>query len=178
MSSDSVRLNGTEEWDCITDDELLMGFLANYPDAEYDDMAQQMGCLGDKTLLQLELARLAWYIQDLGGEFRADTAACIQDGLKGISLGILIHEAHTAEPRFVREMYTAFLDLTIFYCLSEEEVALAVADSGITDEEYDGMICIVDAFGGLEGMNKAYKNTGAEEFTEMLMSNLYRCPGA
>ena len=166
-----------EERDCVTDVELLPGFLANYPDANYEDMAQQMGCLGDETLLQLELARLAWYIQDLGGTFRADTAACIQDGLKGISLGILFHEAHTAEPRFVREMYTALWDLTLFYCLSEEEAAMAVPDSGITDEEYDGMICIVDAFGGLEGMNKAYRNSRAEEFTEMLLTNLYDCPG-
>ena len=142
-----------EEQDCVTDVELLTGFLANYPDADYEDMAQQMGCLGDETLLQLELARLAWYFQDMGGEFRADTASCIQDGLKGISLGILFHEAHTAEPRFVREMYTALWDLTLFYCLSEEEAALAVPDSGITDEEYDGMICIVDAFGGLESVN-------------------------
>ncbi len=140
-------------------------------------MVQQMGCLGDETLLRLELARLAWYFQDLGGTFRAGTASCIQDGLRGISLGNLIHEAHTAEPRFVREMYTALWDLTLFYCLSEEEAALAAPDSGITDEEYDGMICIVDAFGGLEGMNKAYRNTGAEEFTEMLMTNLYDCPG-
>ena len=166
-----------QERDCVTDVELLTGFLANYPDADYEDMAQQMECLGDETLLQLELARLAWYIQDLGGTLRADTASCIQDGLKGISLGILFHEAHTAEPRFVREMYTALWDLTLFYCLSEEEAALAAPDSGITEEEYDGMICIVDAFGGLEGMNKFYKNTGAEEFTETLMTNLYGCPG-
>ena len=166
-----------EERDCITDVELLTGFLANYPDSDYEDMAQQMGCLGDETLLQLELARLAWYIQDLGGTFRADTAACIQDGLKDISLDTLFHEAHTAEPRFVRQMYTALWDLTVFYCLSEEEAALAVPDSGITDEEYDGMICIVDAFGGLEGMNEAYRNTGAEEFTETLLTNLYGCPG-
>ena len=39
------------------------------------------------------------------------------------------------------------------------------------------MICTVDAFGGLERMNKAYRNTGAEEFTEMLLTNLYGCPG-
>ena len=166
-----------EEQDCVTNVELLPGFLANYPDADYEDMAQQMGCLGDETLLQLELARLAWYFQDLGGEFRADTSSCIQDGLKGISLGSLFHEAHTAEPRFVRQMYTALWDLTVFYCLSQEEAALAVPDSGITDEEYDGMICIVGAFGGLEGMNKAYRNTDAEEFTEILLTNLYGCPG-
>ena len=73
-------------------------------------------------------------------------------------------------------MYTALWDLTVFYCLSEEESALAAPDSCITDEEYDGMICTVDAFGGLEGMNKTCRNTGAEEFTEMLMTNLYRCP--
>ena len=176
-SEDLLSRLSQEERDCVTDADLLTGFLANYPDADYEDMAQQMGCLHDETLLHLELARLAWYIQDLGGEFRADTASCIQDGLKGISLGILFHEAHTAEPRFVREMYTALWDLTLFYCMSEEEAALAAADSGITDEEYDGMICIVDAFGGLEGMNKAYRNTGAEEFTEMLLTNLYDCPG-
>ena len=74
-------------------------------------------------------------------------------------------------------MYTALWDLALFYCLSEEEAALAAADSGVTDKEYDGMLCIVDAFGGLEGINKAYKNTGTEEFTEMLMTNLYDCPG-
>ena len=39
------------------------------------------------------------------------------------------------------------------------------------------MICPVDVFGGLEEMNKAYRNTGAEEFAEMLMTNLYGCPG-
>ena len=74
-------------------------------------------------------------------------------------------------------MYTALWDLTVFNCLSEKEAALAASDSGITDEEYDGMICIVDAFGGLERMNKAYRNTGAEEFTKMLLNNFYGCPG-
>ena len=170
-----------DERDCVTDFELLGSFLSRHPFldyvVDYEDVAQQLGCLRDETLLELHLAFLAWYFQDLGGTFRADTASCIQDGLNGISLGTLIHEAHTAEPRFVREMYTAFWDLTVFYCLSEQEAALAASDSGITDEEYDGMICIVDAFGGLEGMNKAYRNIGPEEFTEMLMTNLYGCPG-
>lgn len=170
-----------DERDCVTDFELLADFWSRHPFldyvVDYDDVAQQLGCLGDETLLDLHLANIAWYFQDLGGEFKADTASCIQDGLSGISLGVLIHEAQTAEPRFVREMYTAFWDLTIFYCLSEEETALAAPDSGITEEEYDGMICTVDAFGGLERMNKAYRNTGAEEFTEMLLTNLYGCPG-
>ncbi len=170
-----------EERACISDVELLADFLSRHPFLDYvvnyEDMAQQLECLGDETQLDLHIANLVWYFQDLGGEFRADTASCIQDGLKEISLGTLIHEAHTAEPRFVREMYTAFRDLTVFYCLSEVEAALAAADSGITDEEYDGMICTVDAFGGLERMNEAYRNTGAEEFTEMLLANLYGCPG-
>ena len=170
-----------EERDCITDVDSLADFWSRHPFldylVDYEGVAQQLACLGDETLLDLHLANLAWYFQDLGGDFSADTASCIQDGLKGVSLGTLIHQAHTAEPRFVREMYTALLDLTLFYCLSEEEAALAVADSGITDEEYDGMICTVDAFGGLNGMNKAYRNTGAEEFTETLMTNLYSCPG-
>ena len=56
---------------------------------------------GDESLLRLELARLAWYFQDLGGELRADTASCIQDGLKGISIGILIHDARTAKPSLI-----------------------------------------------------------------------------
>ena len=170
-----------EERGCVTDVESLADFWSRHPFLDYvvnyEDVAQQLRCLRGETLLDLHLANLAWYFQDLGSEFKADTASCIQDGLKGVSLGTLIHEAHTAEPRFVREMYTAFLDLTTFYCLSEEEVALAASDSGITDEEYDGMVCVVDAFGGLKGMNKAYRNTGAEEFTEMLMANLYGCPG-
>ena len=170
-----------EERNCITDVGLLADFWSRHPFldyvVDYEGVAQQLGCLGDETLLDLHLANLVWYFQDLGGEFKADTASCIQDGLKEISLGTLIHEAHTAEPRFVREMYTAFLDLTIFYCLSEEESALAASDSGITTEEYDGMVCTVDAFGGLDGMNKEYRNTGTEDFTEMLMTNLYDCPG-
>lgn len=37
------------------------------------------------------------------------------------------------------------------------------------------MICTVDALGGLEGLNKGYKNTGAEEFTEELLTSLYGC---
>ena len=170
-----------EERDCITDVQLLADFWSRHPFldyvVDYEDMAQQLGCLGDETMLGLLLANLAWYFQDLGGEFKADTASCIQDGLKGVSLGPLIHEAHTAEPSFIREMYTAFLDLTIFYCLSSEEADLAAADSRISYEEYEGMVCTVDAFGGLDGMNKAYRNAGAEQFTETLMTNLYDCPG-
>lgn len=180
-SADLLSRLSEEERDCITDVQLLADFWSRHPFldyvVDYDDVAQQLGCLGDETMLDLHLANLAWYFHDLGGEFKADTASCIQDSLKGISLGILIHEAHTAEPRFVREMYTAFLDLTIFYCLSEEESALAASDSGITTEEYDVMVCTVDAFGGLEAMNKAYRNTGAEQFTETLMTSLYDCPG-
>ena len=38
------------------------------------------------------------------------------------------------------------------------------------------MICTVDAFGGLEEFTEAYRNTGAEEFTEMLLTNIYGCP--
>ncbi len=181
-SPDLLSRLSEEERDCITDVESLADFWSRHPFlgyvVDYEEVAQQFGCLGDETLLDLHLANLAWYFQDLGGELMVDTTSCIQDGLEGIGLGTLIHEAHTAEPRFVREMYTAFRDLTVFYCLSEEEAALAASDSGITDEEYDGMVCVVDAFGGLKGMNKAYRNTGAEELTEMLMTNLYSCPGA
>ena len=74
-------------------------------------------------------------------------------------------------------MHNGFRDLTVFYCLSEEEAALAVPDSGITHEDYDGVICTVDAFGGLEGLNKGYRNTGAEEFTRELLTNASNCQG-
>ena len=163
------------ERDCITDLELLAGFLSKPPRVDYEDATQQIGCLRDETLLHLDLAHLAWYFQDLGGNLRADTASCIQDGLKGISIGILIHEIHTAKPSLVRQMHSAFWDLTVFYCMSEEEAALAAPDSGITVEEYDAMICTVDAFGGLQGLNQAYRNTSAEEFTEELLTNSYAC---
>lgn len=123
------------ERDCITDLELLADFLSKPPRVDYEDVTQQIGCLGDETLLHLELARLAWYFQDIGGELRAETAFCIMDGLKEISIGILIHEAHTAKPSLVRQMHNAFWDLTVFYCLSEEEAALAAPDLGITAEE-------------------------------------------
>ena len=165
-----------EERDCITDFELLADFLANYPDVDYEDVARQMGCLGDDTLLDLHLTFITWYFQGLGGELRADTASCIQDGLRGVSLKDNVREVYTAEDDLVRQAHSQVWALTVFYCLSEEEAALAAPDSGITDEEYDGMICTVDAFGGLEGMNKAYRNTGADEFKEMLLTNLYGCP--
>ena len=166
-----------EERDCITDVELLLDFWSYYTNVDYEDVAQQLGCLGDETLLNLHLAQLAWYFQDLGRTLMADTAACIRESLDGISMGDLVREAHTAKPSLVRQMHNAVSDLTFFYCLSEEEVALAAPDSGITGDEYDGMICTVDAFGGLEEFVEAYRNTGTEEFTEMLLTNLYSCPG-
>ena len=58
-SSDLLSRLSQEERDCVTDVELLTGFLANHPDANYEDMAQQMGCLGDEALLNLHLAFLA-----------------------------------------------------------------------------------------------------------------------
>ena len=166
-----------EERDCITDSDLLADFWSHPSHVDYEDVAQQMGCLEDETLLDLHLAQLAWYFQDLGGTLRADTAACIRESLDGISMGDLIREAHTAKPSIVRQMHSAVWDLTVFYCLSEEEAALAAPDSGITDEEYDGMICTVDAFGGLEEFTEAYRNTGAEEFTEIFLANLSGCHG-
>ena len=165
------------ERDCVTDLELLAGFLSKPPRVDYEDVTQQIVCLGDETLLHLDLARLAWYFQNLGGELRADTASCIQNGLEGISIGILTHEAHTAKPSSVRQMHNVFRDLTFFYCLSDEEAALAAPDFAITDEEYDEMICTVDALGGLDGLNDGYRNTGAEEFTRELLTNISRCRG-
>ena len=176
-SADLLSRLTQEERDCITDVDLLADFWLHPPHVDYEDVAEQMGCLGDDTLMDLHLAQLAWYFQDLGGTFRADTASCIRRGLDGISMGDLIREAHTAKPGLVRQMHSAVSDLTLFYCLSEEEAALAAPDSGITDADYDGMICTVDAFGGLEAFTEAYRNTGAEEFTEMLLTNLYGCPG-
>ncbi len=170
-----------EERDCITDVELLANFWSRHPFldyvVDYEDVAQQLGCLEDETLLNLHLAQLAWHFQDLGGTFRADTATCIRGSLDGISMGNLIREAHTAKPSLVRQMHNAVSDLTFFYCLSEEEAALAAPDSGITDEEYDGMICTVDAFGGLEAFTEAYRTTDAEEFAEMFLTNLSGCHG-
>ena len=59
-----------EERDCTTDFELLSAFLSKHPDVDYEDVTQQLGCLGDGTLLDLHLAFIAWYFQDLGGMFR------------------------------------------------------------------------------------------------------------
>ena len=70
-------------------------------------------------------------------------------------------------------MHTAFWDLTVFNFLSEEEAALAAPDSGITADEYEGRICSVDAFGGLEGLSKGYRNNDAEGFTNELLTILY-----
>ena len=166
-----------DERDCVTDFELLAEFLSKHPDVDYEDVAQQLGCLEDETLLDLYLAILAWYFQDIGGMFRADTESCIRDALNGVNLGDNIREVYTAEDDLVRQAHSEVWVLTVFYCLSEEEVALDAPDSGMTDEEYDGMICTVDAFGGLKEFTEAYRNTGAEEFTEMLLTNLYGCPG-
>ena len=44
-------------------------------------------------------------------------------------------------------------------------------DSGITDEEYDGMTCTVDVFGGLEELAEAYRTTGMEEFAKQLLND-------
>ena len=141
----------------------------------YEDVAQEMGCLQDETILHLHLASLAWYHQDLGGDLRAETASCIRDGLSGISLGGLIRGANTAEGDLVRQAHAAVWDLTVWYCLSEEEVALAGPDSGITDDEYEEMICTVEAFGGLEGLAEAYKSTAMEEFTSRFLTSLLGC---
>ena len=46
------------ERDCVTDLESLAGFLSKPPRVDYQDVTQQIGCLGDETLLHLELARL------------------------------------------------------------------------------------------------------------------------
>ncbi len=165
-----------DERDCITEFDLLADFWSKHPDVDYEDVAQQMGCLRDETLLSLYLAGLAWHLQDLGGVFRADTASCIRGSLDGTSLGGIVREAHTAERDLVRQAHTAVWDLTVWYCLSEEEVALAGPDSGITSDEYDGMICTVEAFGGLAGLAQMYKTTGIEEFTDALLTNASGCP--
>ena len=163
------------ERDCITDFDLLADFWSKHPDVDYEDVAQQIGCLRDETLLSLYLASLAWHLQDLGGAFRADTASCIRGSLNGISLGGIVREAHTAERDLVRQAHTAVWDLTVWYCLSEEEVVLAGPDSGITSDEYGGMMCTVEAFGGLEGLTHMYKTTEVEEFTDALLTNTSGC---
>ena len=100
---------------------------------------------------------------------------CVRDSLDGISLGGLVREAHTAERDLVRQAHTAVWDLTVWYCLSEEEVALAGPDAGITDDEYAGMMCTVEAFGGLEGLADAYKTTDPEEFADGFLTNASGC---
>ena len=164
-----------DERDCINEFDPLADFWSKHPDVDYEDVAQQMGCLRDETLLSLYLANLAWHLQDLGGAFRADTASCVRDSLDGISLGGLVREAHTAERDLVRQAHTAVWDLTVWYCLSEEEVALAGPDAGITDDEYAGMMCTVEAFGGLEGLADAYKTTDPEEFADGFLTNASGC---
>ena len=56
-----------------------------------------MACLDDETLLNLHLAQPAWYFQDPGATFRADTAAGIRESLDGTSMGDPVREAHTAK---------------------------------------------------------------------------------
>ena len=170
-----ARLSRVEQ-DCITDINLLADFWSQHPAVEYGDVDRQMECLRDETILRLQVASLAWYFQDLGGALSVATASCIHNGLNGISMGALVREAHTAEGDLVRQAHSAIWYLTVWYCQSEEEDALAAPDSGITEDEHDGMLCVVEAFGGLDGLTDAYRTTDAQDFTNAFLTNSYGCP--
>ena len=112
-----------------------------------EQQAQVLGCFNDETLTNLFLSGLVGDPNQLTPE----TSACIHTGMEGIDLrGVMMADSSGDEQAaMVGGMSAMFLTVS---CLSDEELAAAWPTLGMTPEDRDGMLCVMQELGGPEGL--------------------------
>ena len=112
-----------------------------------EQQAQVLGCFEDETVTNLFLAGLVGDPSQLSPE----TSACIQAGIAGIDLrGVMAaSSAGDDQAALVGGMSAMFLSIS---CLNDEELMAAGPTLGMTPEDRDGVLCVMEQVGGAEGM--------------------------
>ncbi len=112
-----------------------------------EQQEQVLGCFNDQTVTNLFLSGLVGDPSQLSPE----TSACINTGMAGIDLrgamGAL--EGDDAQTAMVGAMSAMLLTTS---CLNDEELMAAGSTLGITPEDRDGVLCVMEQVGGPDGM--------------------------
>ena len=177
--SDFTSRLSEDELDCITDIERLLRFRAGSPEVSSWDVAQEFTCMENETLLHIYLADLAWYVQNLGEVLSEESVSCIRGAVEGIDLRDLFYNMHAdmpmgaenrSEAATFREVNSAFFGYFLtMSCLSEKEFAVVGPYSGVTQEEYEELVCVVDRMGGHKGMAKLFRTSSTQDFATALL---------
>ena len=109
--------------------------------------AQALGCFNDETVTNLFLSGLVGDPSQLSPQ----TYACIHTGMVGIDLRAMMMAGSAGDEQaaMVGGMSAMFLTAS---CLNDEELAAAGPTLGMTPEDRDGMLCVMQELGGPEGL--------------------------
>ena len=134
-----------------------------------EQQAQVMGCLEDDTLMNLFLSGLVGDLNQLSEE----SNDCIQAGMRDIDLrAIMMAGESEDDPAFVAGAMSAmFMSVS---CLNDEELAAAWPTLGMTPEDRDGMLCVMQELGGPEGLAEILSAEDESGFM-MLLGATFAC---
>ena len=112
-----------------------------------EQQTQVVGCFNDETVTNLFLSGIVGDPNQLSPQ----TYACIHTGMAGIDLrGVMMAgSAGDEQAAMVGGMSAIFLAVS---CLSDEELVAAGPTLGMTPEDRDGMLCVMQELGGPEGL--------------------------
>ncbi len=112
-----------------------------------EQQTQVLGCFEDQTVLNLFLSGLVGDPRQLS----AETIACIHSGMEGIDLRSAMSAGGEGDPQTAMVGAMSAMLLTTS-CLSDEELMAAGPTLGMTPEDRDGVLCVMEQVGGPEGM--------------------------
>ena len=112
-----------------------------------EQQAHVLGCFSDETVTNLFLSGLVGDPSQLSPE----TSACIQSGIQDIDLrGVMLAGgAGDEQTAIIGGMSAMLLSVS---CLNDDELEAAGPTLGMTPEDRDGILCVMEQVGGPEGM--------------------------
>ena len=112
-----------------------------------EQQAQALGCLSDETVANIFLMGIVGDPSQLSPE----TSSCIYTGMEGIDLrGVMAAgSAGDEQAAMVGGMSAMFLTVS---CLNDQELAATESTLGMTPEDRDGMLCVMQELDGPEGL--------------------------
>ncbi len=145
------ELSGAE-LDCL-ETAGLMHLLTQPELAAQEEQSQFIDCLEDETLTRSFLAGI---IGD-SGELSEETSGCIRAGMEGIDLRATMMSGSSGDEQtaMIGSMSAMLLSLS---CLNEEEWAKAAPALGMSADDRQSQLCVLEKMGGAGGMAEALQS--------------------
>ena len=158
------------ETDCISEvagtDELLQFFAA--PElASPEDQTHFLICLEDDTVTRMFLTGLIGE----SGPLSEEASVCIRSGMEVLDLRsvMLAGVGGDAGAAMTGSMSAFIMTLT---CLNEAEWGAVAPPLGVSSEDREGMLCLLEALGGPEGLAEAMQREDEAAITAFVDASM------